>query len=128
MYQHSVKCRVKHELHLQEEQKRDPFFLHCSRYRTTLNSVATALSTSCSFSSISKSLSYLESKCMQELNSSGLGFFSSDLWIFLASSRVLPNQFSDHETVVAQFDIPLQMSRGKVKWKINVTCICVVRG
>ena len=29
------------------------------------------------------------------------------------SAHVLPNQFSDHDTVIAQFDIPLQPSRGR---------------
>ena len=38
------------------------------------------------------------------------------------SARVLPNQFSDHDTVIAQFDIHLQPSRGRGYWKNNVTC------
>ena len=38
-----------------------------------------------------------------------------------ASARVLPNQFSDHDTVIAQFDIHLQPSRGRGYWKNNVT-------
>ena len=38
------------------------------------------------------------------------------------SARVLPNQFSDHDTVITQFDIHLQPSRGRGYWKNNVTC------
>ena len=38
------------------------------------------------------------------------------------SARVSPNQFSDHDTVIAQFHIPLQPSRGRGCWKNNVTC------
>ena len=37
-------------------------------------------------------------------------------------ARVSPNQFSDHDTVIVQFDIPLQPSRGRGYWKNNVTC------
>ena len=36
------------------------------------------------------------------------------------SARVLPNQFSDHDTVITQFDIHLQPSRGRGYWKNNV--------
>ena len=38
------------------------------------------------------------------------------------SARFLPNQFSDHDTVIAQFDIHFQPSRGRGYWKNNVTC------
>ena len=38
------------------------------------------------------------------------------------SVRVSPNQFSDRDTVIAQFDISLQPSRGRGYWKNNVTC------
>ena len=38
------------------------------------------------------------------------------------SARVLPNQFSDHGTVIAQFDIHLKPSRCRGYWKNNVTC------
>ena len=38
------------------------------------------------------------------------------------SARVSPNQFSDHDTVIVQFDISLQPSRGRGYWKKNVTC------
>ena len=38
------------------------------------------------------------------------------------SARVLPNQFSDHDTLIAQFNIPLPMVRGRGYWKNNVTC------
>ena len=38
------------------------------------------------------------------------------------SARVSPNQFSDHDTEIVQFDIPLQPSRGRGYWKNNVTC------
>ena len=37
------------------------------------------------------------------------------------SARVLPNQFSDHVTLIAQFNIPLPMVRGRGYWKNNVT-------
>ena len=37
-------------------------------------------------------------------------------------ARVSPNQFSDHDTVIVQFDIPLQLSRGRGYWRNNVTC------
>ena len=36
------------------------------------------------------------------------------------SARVLPNQFSDHDILIAQFNIP--MVRGQGYWKNNVTC------
>ena len=37
------------------------------------------------------------------------------------SERVSPNQFSDHDTLIVQFDITLQPSRGRGYWKNNVT-------
>ena len=39
-----------------------------------------------------------------------------------SSARVLPNQFSDHDILIAQFNIPLPMVRGRGYWKNNVTC------
>ena len=38
------------------------------------------------------------------------------------SARVSSNHFSDHDTVIVQFDIPLQQSRGIGYWKNNVSC------
>ena len=38
------------------------------------------------------------------------------------SARVLPNQFSDHDILIAQFNISLPMARGRRYWKNNVTC------
>ena len=38
------------------------------------------------------------------------------------SARVLPNQFSDHDILTAQFNISLRMVRGRGYWKNNVTC------
>ena len=38
------------------------------------------------------------------------------------SAHVLPNQFSDHDTLIAQFNIPLPVARGRGYWKNNVTC------
>ena len=38
------------------------------------------------------------------------------------SARVLPNQFSDHNILIAQFNIPLPMVRSRGYWKNNVTC------
>ena len=39
-----------------------------------------------------------------------------------SSARVLPNQFSDHDILIAQFNIPLPMVRGRGYRKNNVTC------
>ena len=41
------------------------------------------------------------------------------------SARVSPNQFSDHDILIAQFNIPLPMVRGRGYWKNNVTCFQV---
>ena len=38
------------------------------------------------------------------------------------SARALPNRFCDRDTVIAQFNIPLRMARGRGYWKNNVTC------
>ena len=38
------------------------------------------------------------------------------------SACVLPNQFSDHDILIAQYNIPLPMVRGRGYWKNNVTC------
>ena len=38
------------------------------------------------------------------------------------SARDLPNQFSDHDFLIAQINIPLPMVRGRRYWKNNVTC------
>jgi len=39
--------------------------------------------------------------------------------IKVISTQVIPNQYSDHDTVVTQFDVPLQTKRGKGFWKNN---------
>ena len=46
-------------------------------------------------------------------------YVSSD--IKLTSVAVLPNQFTDHETVITQFEIPLPLPRGKGYWKNNAS-------
>ena len=40
----------------------------------------------------------------------------------VVSVRVLPNHFSDHNALIVQVDIPLQVSRGKGYWKNNIAC------
>ena len=41
--------------------------------------------------------------------------------IRLISVKVLPNQFSDHETVITHFEITLPVPRGKSYWKNNAS-------
>ena len=60
--------------------------------------------------------------CFGENSSSRIDRIYTTGDVNAVSARVLPNQFSDHDTVIAQFDIPLQPSRGRGYWKNNVTC------
>ena len=61
--------------------------------------------------------------CFGENSSSRIDRIYATSDVNAVSARVLPNQFSGHDTVVAQFDIPLQPSRGREYWKNNVTCL-----
>ena len=60
--------------------------------------------------------------CFGENFSSRIDCIYATCDVSVVSTRVLPNQFSDHDTVIVQFDIHLQPSRGRGYWKNNVTC------
>ena len=60
--------------------------------------------------------------CFGENSSSRIYRIYATSDVNAVSARVLPNQFSDHDTVSTQFDVPLQPSRARGYWKNNITC------
>ena len=57
-----------------------------------------------------------------EISSSRIDRIYASNDVNVVSVRVSPNHFSDHNALIVQVDIPLQVLRGKGYWKNNVTC------